>query len=112
MSDLASRDCVPCKGGVPPLGDAEQRPLLEQLDASWRVVDGHHLARTYTFNDFRGALAYVNAVGEMAKAQGHHPDLALAWGRVGVEIWTHKIDGLHEADFIFAAKCDRIYRES
>jgi 4a-hydroxytetrahydrobiopterin dehydratase len=111
MTDLASRDCVPCKGGVPPLGEAETRPLLEQLDEGWEIVEDHHLGRTYRFENFRTALDYVNAVGEMAENVGHHPDLALAWGRVGVEIWTHKIDGLHEADFIFAAKCDRIYRE-
>jgi 4a-hydroxytetrahydrobiopterin dehydratase len=112
MPDLASRDCVPCKGGVPPLTPAEAQPLLDQLDDGWTIVDGHHLARTYGFKNFRLALDYVNAVGELAEAQGHHPDLALAWGRVGVEIWTHKIDGLHESDFIFSAKCDRIYRES
>jgi len=109
MSDLASRDCVPCKGGVPPLGPAEYTPLLEQLDDGWEVAGGHHLSRTYTFENFRLALAYVNAVGEIAEEHDHHPDLHLAWGRVGVEIWTHKIDGLHEADFVFAAKCDRLY---
>jgi 4a-hydroxytetrahydrobiopterin dehydratase len=112
MPDLASRDCVPCKGGVPPLTPAEAQPLLDQLDDGWTIVDGHHLARSYRFKNFRLALDYLNAVGELAEAQGHHPDLALAWGRVGVEIWTHKIDGLLEADFIFSAKCDRIYRES
>jgi 4a-hydroxytetrahydrobiopterin dehydratase len=112
MSDLASRDCVPCKGGVPPLAAAECLELLEQLDRGWEVVDGHHLARTYAFENFRLALAYVNAVGELAEEHNHHPDLQLAWGRVGIEIWTHKIDGLHEADFVFAAKCDRLYPKS
>lgn len=111
MSDLASRNCEPCRGGVPPLDEAGRAPLLEQIEGEWQVVDGHHLSRSYRFDDFRTALDFVNAVGEMAEEQGHHPDLALAWGRVGVEIWTHKIDGLHEADFVFAAKCDRIYRE-
>ena len=112
MSDLASRDCVPCKGGVPPLTEDERAPLLAQLDEGWEVVDGHHLSRVYGFGNFREALAYVNAVGEVAEQHNHHPDLHLAWGRVGVEVWTHKIDGLHEADFVFAAKCDRIYRGS
>ncbi len=109
MADLADRDCVPCKGGVPPLEIDEYAPLLEQLDEGWDVVDDHHLARTYRFKNFVDALAFVNRVGELAEAQGHHPDLHLAWGRVGIEIWTHKIDGLHEADFVFAAKCDRLF---
>ncbi len=112
MSDLASRDCAPCKGGVPPLAPAECAPLLDQLDDGWEVVSEHHLARSYAFKNFRLALDYVNAVGELAEEQNHHPDLHLAWGRVGVEIWTHKINGLHEADFVFAAKCDRLYPKS
>ncbi len=109
MSQLATRDCVPCKGGIPPLEPAEIRPLLAQLDAGWGVVDDHHLARRFEFKNFAEALAFTNRVGEMAETQGHHPDIHLAWGRVRVEIWTHKIDGLHESDFIFAAKCDRLY---
>ena len=109
MSDLAERRCEPCKSGVPALGAAETAPLLAQLDRDWQVVDGHHLSRAYRFQNFRMALDYVNSVGELAEEQGHHPDLHLAWGKVGVEIWTHKIDGLHDADFVFAAKCDRLY---
>jgi 4a-hydroxytetrahydrobiopterin dehydratase len=108
MAGLADRDCVPCKGGVAPLEIDEYAPLLEQLDAGWEVIDDHHLARTYKFKNFVEALGFVNRVGELAETQGHHPDLHLAWGRVGVEIWTHKIDGLHEADFVFAARCDRL----
>ena len=110
MKDLASRRCEPCKSGVPPLGQPEIKPLLDQLDESWEVVEDHHLSRSYKFKNFVEALAYVNRVGEMAEEQGHHPDLHLAWGKVGVEIWTHKINGLHEADFIFAAKCDQLFR--
>ena len=109
MSELAERRCEPCKSGEPPLGEAQTAPLLAQLDADWQVIDGHHLSRVYRFKNFRLALDYVNAVGALAEEQGHHPDLHLAWGKVGVEIWTHKIDGLHEADFVFAAKCDRLY---
>lgn len=109
MSELATRTCLPCKGGIPPLTPEEQKPLLEQLDRTWQIVDGHHLSRTFAFDDFAQALAYVNRVGAMAEAQGHHPDLLLAWGKVRVDIWTHKIDGLHESDFIFAAKCDELF---
>ena len=111
MKDLASRQCVPCKGGVPPLTAAEIAPLRAQLDPAWEVVEDHHLSRLYRFKDFKEALESVVRVGEMAEEQQHHPDLYLAWGRVRVEIWTHKIDGLTESDFVFAAKCDRIYAQ-
>jgi len=104
---LAEKDCVPCKGGVPPLKGAALRELLRQLDG-WQTVDEHRLAKTYKFPDFAKALAFVNRVGELAEKVGHHPDLHLAWGKVGIEIWTHKIDGLTESDFIFAAKTDAL----
>jgi 4a-hydroxytetrahydrobiopterin dehydratase len=109
VSDLASRTCEPCRGGIPPLKPEEYEPLAAQLNGDWEVVDGHHLARQYEFKNFADALAFVNAVGSLAEEVQHHPDLHLAWGRVRVEIWTHKIDGLHEADFIFAARCDRLH---
>ena len=109
MSDLASKQCIPCKGGVPPLKGAELQPLHAQLGAGWDVVGEHHLERDYKFKNFREALAFVNRVGAMAEEQNHHPDLLLSWGRARVTIWTHKIDGLTESDFVFAAKCDRLY---
>lgn len=105
--ELASKHCVPCRGGVPPLTVEQIDPLMRQL-RGWRVVDGHHLAKTYDFDDFAGALAYVNRLGAVAEAEGHHPDIHLAWGRVRVETWTHKIDGLTESDFILAAKADQV----
>ncbi len=107
MSELAKQDCVPCRGGVPPLGEDRVKELLGQLDG-WQAVNGHHLSKDYTFGDFVGALAFVNRIGEMAEQQGHHPDIYLSWGKVGVTIWTHKIDGLTESDFIFAAKVDQV----
>jgi len=108
VSDLASRDCVPCKGGVPPLAGEALRALQGELGGGWEVVDGHHLAKEYRFKNFVQALAFTNRIGEMAEAQGHHPDIHLAWGRVRLEIWTHKIDGLTESDFVWAAKADRL----
>lgn len=105
--DLASRECVPCRGGVPPLTEAERAPLLAQLDG-WSVVEGHHLSKSFTFPDFVEALAFVNRVGEVAERNGHHPDVLLSWGKVRVDIWTHKIDGLTESDFVLAAKCDQV----
>lgn len=108
MSDLADRECIPCKGGVPPLKKQELAGLLEKLGGGWRVVDGHHLEKEYRFKDFRTALAFTNRVGELAETQGHHPDIHLSWGKVKLAIRTHKIDGLTESDFIFAAKADGV----
>ncbi len=107
MPELASKNCVPCQGGVPPLRGGELATLAKQVEG-WSVADEHHLTKTYRFPDFRTALEFVNRVGALAEAQGHHPDLYLAWGKVEVKIWTHKIDGLTESDFILAAKIDRV----
>ena len=106
--DLASRSCVPCRGGVPPLGGAEIERLLGELGPNgWRAVEGHHLEKDYRFPDFAQALAFVDRVGAIAEEEGHHPDLFLAWGKVRITIWTHKIDGLTESDFVLAAKAER-----
>ncbi len=119
MSDLAQRACVPCRGGVPTLTDEQIVPLLAQLGREWRVVeraDAKHgtvkiLTSTYRFGNFRDAMRAAQRIGEMAEEQRHHPDLQVSWGRLAVEIWTHKIGGLTESDFIFAAKCDVLVRE-
>jgi 4a-hydroxytetrahydrobiopterin dehydratase len=108
---LAEKDCVPCRGGVPPLDAGAVAGYLRQLQPGWEAPKNHHLVRTFTFPDFKAALAYVARVGALAEEQGHHPDLYLAWGKVRVEVWTHKIDGLTESDFVFAAKCDRLHGE-
>ena len=107
---LQQRQCIPCQADVPPLKGMALTKLLGQLHNGWAVVDGHHLEKGFTFKDFRGALAFVNGVGALAEAQGHHPSIHLEWGHVRVTIWTHKIDGLTESDFIFAAKTDAIPR--
>ncbi|HKQ46823.1 MAG TPA: 4a-hydroxytetrahydrobiopterin dehydratase [Phycisphaerae bacterium] len=109
MADLASQKCVPCEGGVPPLSDEKVRELLGRLDG-WGVEKNHHLLRTFTFPDFKKALSFVNKVGEVAEAEGHHPDIYLSWGMVRVETWTHAINGLTENDFILAAKIDKLPR--
>lgn len=109
MSDLASKTCVPCRGGVPPLKGAELESLRDQVEG-WNVVGEHHISKTFKFPDFRKALEFVNRVGELAEEQGHHPDIYLTWGKVEVTTWTHKIDGLTESDFILAAKMDRLYQ--
>ncbi|HEX5000773.1 MAG TPA: 4a-hydroxytetrahydrobiopterin dehydratase [Terriglobia bacterium] len=107
MAGLSEKTCVPCRGGVPPLTAAEITPLQAEVPA-WSVVDTHHLSREFQFKNFKTALDFVNAVGAIAEEQGHHPDIYLAWGKVRVEIWTHKINGLTESDFILAAKIDQI----
>lgn len=107
MSDLAERDCVPCRGGVPPLKGEEIREFSMQLK-EWQVVDEHHLQKIYGFKNFRETLDFVNRVGELAEAQGHHPDICFGWGKADITIWTHKIDGLTESDFVLAAKIDKL----
>lgn len=106
--DLASMECVPCKGGVPPLTDEQIGPYLADLGNGWEVVEGHHLQKEYPFKNFREALAFTNRAGELAEEVGHHPDIELGWGRVKLSVYTHKIGGLHESDFVFAAKADRV----
>ena len=108
MSDLASKTCVPCRGGVPPLQGEALASLARQVDG-WEVVEEHHIRKLFKFPDFRQALKFVNQLGEIAEEQGHHPDVYLAWGKVEITIWTHAIDGLTESDFILAAKIDRLY---
>ncbi len=106
--DLDAMDCVPCKGGVPPLKGGAVKELLDRLGGGWQVVDEHHLEKEYRFENFREALDFTNRVGELAEEQGHHPDLYLSWGQVTVQVWTHKIDGLTESDFVLAAKADKV----
>jgi len=108
MSDLAAKTCVPCRGGVPPLAGEELERLRAELGRGWEVVDGHHLEKTYAFGDFRGALEFTRRVGEMCEEQGHHGDIHLSWGKVKLQVWTHKIDGLTESDFVWAAKAERL----
>ncbi len=108
MTDLAAKTCVPCRGGVPPLKGAALEELSRQL-TTWKIVNEHHITRGFTFPDFRAALSFVDKVGALAEEQGHHPDIYLAWGKAEITIWTHKIDGLTESDFVLAAKIDRLY---
>jgi len=107
MIELAGKTCVPCRGDVPPLQEAELEGLSQQVPG-WEVVDEHHLRKEFRFKNFREALDFVNRVGELAEEQAHHPDIDFGWGRVGITIFTHKIDGLTESDFILAAKVDRL----
>lgn len=109
MAGLAAKTCVPCGGGVPPLKGAELVALQGQVDG-WNVAQEHHITKSFKFPNFRQALEFVDRVGELAEEQGHHPDIFLAWGKVEITSWTHKINGLTESDFILAAKIDQLYR--
>jgi 4a-hydroxytetrahydrobiopterin dehydratase len=106
MSTLASKKCTACERGTPPINEKEQQNLLQQLQDGWRIVDGHHLQRTYRFDDFKSALDFTNRVGELAEEEGHHPNIELSYGKVGITLWTHAANGLTENDFILAAKID------
>jgi 4a-hydroxytetrahydrobiopterin dehydratase len=106
VSKLADQKCVPCRGGVPPLAGEALAKLSAQLP-DWKVVDGTRLNKDFIFPDFQKGLDFVNCVGAVAEAEGHHPDLCLSWGKVSAVIYTHKINGLTESDFVMAAKIDR-----
>jgi 4a-hydroxytetrahydrobiopterin dehydratase len=105
---LAARTCVPCRGGVDPLSGAALEALSGQLGRGWRVVDGKRLEREFRFKNFRQAMAFANAIAAVAEEQKHHPDLTVGWGRLGVTLFTHAIGGLHENDFILAARIDAL----
>jgi 4a-hydroxytetrahydrobiopterin dehydratase len=108
---LADKECIPCKGGIPPMERSKAEAMLKELEPGWELThDGTRLERSYAFKDFLKAMAFANRVAEVAEKEFHHPDLYIAWGKCRVEIWTHKINGLTESDFYFAAKADRAYK--
>ncbi len=108
MAKIGEKKCVPCQGGTPPLEGKELEAYCSELSAGWHVVHEHHLEKEFHFNDFKEALAFTNKVGELAEQEGHHPDIQLSWGKVRIVLWTHKINGLTESDFILAAKIDQL----
>jgi 4a-hydroxytetrahydrobiopterin dehydratase len=109
---LASKSCVPCRGGVPPLSKADAEAFIVQTPG-WRLGDeGTRLKRAFEFRDFVEAMRFVNRVADVAESQGHHPDIAIHWNRVELTLWTHKIGGLHENDFILAAKIGDLLRDA
>lgn len=106
---LSQKTCTPCRGGIPPLGSSEAEALLAQAPG-WRLLEnGARLERRFQFENFAAALAFVNRVGDLAEQEGHHPDITFGWGYASVLFYTHKIGGLHENDFIMAAKVNELY---
>ena len=105
---LSEKNCIPCQGGTPPLEKEATDKLLIQLERGWTINANGHLQREYEFKNFMGPMQFANKIAEVAEQQGHHPDLKISWGKCGVEIWTHKINGLTESDFYLAAKIDEL----
>ena len=106
--ELTAKSCVPCRGGIPPLTEENARELSAAVP-SWALLEsGTRLVRRFEFQDFRGAMDFVNRVADLAEEEGHHPDFAIHWNKVELTLWTHKIGGLHENDFILAAKIDSL----
>jgi 4a-hydroxytetrahydrobiopterin dehydratase len=107
-SSLATRHCVPCRGGTPPLKGAELETFARQV-LDWGIVEEHHIEKNFVFPNFQTAMEFVNRIGAVAEEEGHHPDLCFGWGYVRVTSYTHKIAGLAESDFILAAKIDELF---
>lgn len=108
---LIDQKCVPCEGGMLPLTIPQAQELVKEL-SDWNLAsDAKHVNKTYTFKDWKEAHAFVNSVSEIAEAEGHHPDIDLHWGRVGVSLTTHAIGGLSVNDFILAAKIDQLQQK-
>lgn len=101
---LVDKTCIPCSGSIPPMGVSEAQKLLSEVGNGWKINEVGHLFREYKFDDFMGPIAFANKIAELAEEEAHHPDITIAWGKCSIEIWTHKISGLTESDFILAAK--------
>lgn len=109
MSELAKRACIACSGDVPPMKGKEIEIFLKKLGGNWKVVGEHHLEKEFKFKDWAEAMKLANKISEIAERENHHPEICIGWGKVTVRIWTHKINGLFESDFILAAKIDDIF---
>lgn len=109
MSELIKKKCTPCVIGTTTLKGEALKPLYMQLGEGWKIIEEHHLEKSYTFSNFKEALSFTSIVGHIAEEEGHHPDIFLTWGKVALQIWTHKVDGLTESDFILAAKIEAEY---
>lgn len=105
---LSQKHCIPCQGTVPPLSSAEIEHFLSALHDPWTLNNLGHLYQKYKFSDFKKAMAFANEIARIAEVENHHPDLKISWGACAIEIWTHKIQGLTESDFILAAKIEKI----
>lgn len=110
MTKLTEKKCVACQGGVPPLDIPKQKKLLSQLDDGWEIIKSHHLSRTFSYDSFPKAIQHVVRLADLAEQEGHHPNIHIDYSKVQLDIWTHKVDGLTENDFILAAKANQIMK--
>ncbi|NQV32821.1 MAG: 4a-hydroxytetrahydrobiopterin dehydratase [Phycisphaeraceae bacterium] len=108
QDQLKQQSCVPCQGNMEPLQGPELQKCVQKLTQGWKLIEDHHLEKTFHFPDFVQALDFVNSVGALAESENHHPDITLTYCKVTLALWTHKIRGLHENDFILAAKIDSL----
>lgn len=108
MENLSNKKCIPCQGGIPPLTEDEIKKYLPQIKDDWQVIDSKKLHKQFTFNNFKEAIDFTNKVAEISEEEGHHPNILINYNNVEIDIWTHKIDGLHENDFILASKIDNL----
>jgi len=109
MTTLADQEFnLPVGEDVSPLSGDDLRAIHDRLGNNWQIVDERYLEKEFSFKDFQSALDFINKVGELAEEADHHPELSFSWGRATIRISTHSIGGLSEADFIFAARCDRL----
>jgi 4a-hydroxytetrahydrobiopterin dehydratase len=108
-SSLVTKKCTPFEGGVPPLTEEQIQPFLKQINSAWEVIDGKKVRREFAFNDFQETMTFVAGVAELAETENHHPDMHVSYNKVVIELWTHKINGLFDNDFILAAKIDQLY---
>ncbi len=111
VCELSKKKCIPCSGNTPLLGKNEIDKFLSELQRTWIVNESGHLYKSYKFSNFIDAMSFANKVAEIAEQEGHHPDLVISYGKCAIEIWTHKIKGLTESDFILATKIDCIGHE-
>ncbi len=109
-NELLNKKCKPCQGGIPPLTREEFAPMLKEIHSSWEVIDNKKLRRTFDFPTFMGSIGFVNKVAAIAEEEGHHPDIQIHYKQVVIELWTFKIDGLFDNDFILAAKIDQLVK--
>ncbi len=107
-SDLTHKKCVPCEKWMPPLKGEKIKEYLKQLKLAWEVIEEKKIKHQFKFKDFKQAMDFVNKVAEIAENEGHHPDLCIYYNKVNITLWTHFISGLHENDFILAAKIEKL----
>jgi len=103
---LNKKTCVPCKGGIPPLTTKEIAPFLKELSEGWKLIENKQIEKAYTFSTYLEGIAFCNKVAELSEAEGHHPYIHINYKQIKIILFTHKINGLHENDFIVASKCD------